>query len=87
MIPFEIQGVMVEEPKYDNNYVKFLIEYKNEGEQIGTKIPVCIFRNKFRLDYVKGRTYIVKGGFDSIPSLKKGYFLVYNAQKISMIEE
>ena len=76
MIPFDIQGVMMNEPKYEKSYVKFLIKHKNENNGETTIIPVSIFRNKFSLDYKAGDTYKLTGGFDSIPVYKKGVFFL-----------
>lgn len=85
MIPFDIQGVMINEPEYEKSYVKFLIKHKSENNGETTIIPVSIFRNKFSLDYKAGDTYKLTGGFDSIPVYKKGFFLVYNAKRITIV--
>ena len=87
MIPFDIQGVMVEEPIYENKYVKFLIRFQNKTNNDITTIPISIFRNKFNVEYLKDQIYKIKGGFESIPIYKKGYILVYNAKSISLCLE
>ena len=87
MIPFNIQGVILNEPTYDNNYVKFLIKFQNNIDNDNTTIPVSIFKNKFNVEYKPNQMYKIEGGFDSIPVYKRGFFLVYNAKKISILQE
>ena len=87
MIPLDIKGKMVSEPKFTKRSVKFLIDFKRPNQSHGMIIPVTMFLSRYNVEFDESDTYDVKGGFESFKIADGKYAIAYNAHHISISEQ